>query len=976
MAVLAPTSNGYHFTVYTAADIQRFLGWQEKISEAIAMLESNIEVMKSLMRFYTKLEENRDFDLRLSCTDDIEEFCNQLCNMVNDFTLQISRARALVKLTGDRGELIKQHRLERLNQNMEREAIMVRIVTIVTLIYLPATFVSTFFSTDIIKYQGQDSPQGNFSPVAMERWLQILEPTKQDPASGMEYYEFAVKAYLKGYEDIYKLESEAFRGFNNTTDPKSLGVVTYLGEYTLHNRGREQDLDEYLADTYPPVLNREIIAFWEGMFHIAKTLARIHQLEHVRGHSIQKYVGWHGDIKPDNILRVRGKFKLADFGFTRFEKSTIGKPQTTHLLGGTRTYGAPERDTSEGEDRILFSTTIDTWSLGCVFSAVATWVVLGSQGYENYGEMRVMAHEQLKKRHTADPSVSVSACIDAFHDGSQVLPAVLQWHDYLRNSSRKADTITCQVLDLIETGMLEKDPEKRLSSADLCTRLDTILIEAKATYQNALQSNSLNPESQEILSAMLELDKRAPKFAGPRPRPATESNGTRKGETIWAADNRHDPSRLAVARSSRVKKSERIDKILRGKIANREEVIQSGLIPEAIFELPNDERNISTGGEAAGNPSGAFRTTPYAQGNGVNATISSNEIPRNREYAPSIPAITYVYSEPDPAGTTHPGLPELVSPVTPTSPTQQPERFSTSVPVIGPLAHRTSTFRTHQEVPIVQQYKRLHAIWNKNNKWWAIQREVPQDEFLSQFIDNRDIVFVVDNAASMSYHWPDVTTTLLSLAMKIGTLDKDGLDLKFTIGEKHNVSGAKEWTILNKFSKSLESVGTSVDRRNMTNMATALLKIFDDYQNHDKKQTLIILTDGMWEASEHEDDVANAITDFIKTLRGKLKKGQRRWFTIQFVSFGADERALERLRRLDDDLERLAEEDVVDWKPWDSVDPDMLIIGSIDARFDGQRAAPDERLQATSSQLMSQSRSSSGSKRKRFGEIFRLGDRR
>ncbi|KAL3291597.1 serine/threonine protein kinase [Colletotrichum asianum] len=736
---------------------------------------------------------------------------------------------------------------------------------------------------------------------------QILEPTKQDPTSGMEYYEFAVKAYLKGYEDIYKLESEAFRGFNNTTDPKSLGVVTYLGEYTLHNRGREQDLDEYLADTYPPVLNGEIIAFWEGMFHIAKTLARIHQLEHVRGHSIQKYVGWHGDIKPDNILRVRGKFKLADFGFTRFEKSTIGKPQTTHLLGGTRTYGAPERDTSEGEDRILFSTTIDTWSLGCVFSAVATWVVLGSQGYENYGEMRVMAHEQLKKRHTADPSVSVSACIDAFHDGSQVLPAVMQWHDYLRNSSRKADTITCQVLDLIETGMLEKDPEKRLSSADLCTRLDTILNEAKATYQNALQSNSLKPESQEILSAMLELDKRAPKFAGPRPRPATESNGTRKGETIWAADNRHDPSRLAVARSSRVKKSERIDKILRGKIANREEVIQSGLIPEAIFELPNDERNISTGGEAAGNPSGAFRTTPYAQGNGVNATISSHEIPRNREHAPSIPAITYVYSEPDPTGTTHPGLPELVSPVTPTSPTQQPERFSTSVPVIGPLAHRTSTFRTRQEVPIVQQYKQLHAIWNKNNKWWAIQREVPQDEFLSQFIDNRDIVFIVDNAASMSYHWPDVTTTLLSLAMKIGTLDKDGLDLKFTIGEKHNVSGAQEWTILNKFSKSLESVGMSVDRRNMTNMATALLKIFDDYQNHDKKQTLIILTDGMWEASEHEDDVANAITDFIKALRGKLKKGQRRWFTIQFVSFGADERALERLRRLDDDLERLAE---------------------------------------------------------------------
>lgn len=142
MALLAPTTGGYHYTIYTAADIQRFLTWQEKISESITVLESNIEVMKSLMRFYTKLDENQDFDLRSSCTDDIDEFCTQLYNMVNDFTLQISRAKALVKLTGDRGELVKQHRLERLNYNMEKEAILVKIVTIVTLIYLPATFVS------------------------------------------------------------------------------------------------------------------------------------------------------------------------------------------------------------------------------------------------------------------------------------------------------------------------------------------------------------------------------------------------------------------------------------------------------------------------------------------------------------------------------------------------------------------------------------------------------------------------------------------------------------------------------------------------------------------------------------------------------------------------------------------------------------------------------------------------------------------
>ncbi|PVH76552.1 hypothetical protein DL98DRAFT_367039, partial [Cadophora sp. DSE1049] len=64
----------------------------------------------------------------------------------------------------------------KLNQNMEKEAIIVRIITIVTLIYLPATFVSTFFSTDVVKYQGQEYSEGSFSSVAMVRWVQVTLP--------------------------------------------------------------------------------------------------------------------------------------------------------------------------------------------------------------------------------------------------------------------------------------------------------------------------------------------------------------------------------------------------------------------------------------------------------------------------------------------------------------------------------------------------------------------------------------------------------------------------------------------------------------------------------------------------------------------------------------------------------------------------------------------------------------------------------
>lgn len=47
-------------------------------------------------------------------------------------------------------------------------------------------------------------------------------------------------------------------------------------------------------------------------------------------------VSCHADVKPDNILRLQGNFKLADFGFATFvrrDKISISP------VGGTHTYG-------------------------------------------------------------------------------------------------------------------------------------------------------------------------------------------------------------------------------------------------------------------------------------------------------------------------------------------------------------------------------------------------------------------------------------------------------------------------------------------------------------------------------------------------------------------------------------------------------------------------------------------------------------
>jgi len=136
---------GFAHNEYTSRDIQDLLQRRVVAHEAEMVLESNCEVFKAIRGFYIELKEHQDFPLTQSCVEDISDFINHLNYVINDNVTQISRVRHLADIINGHKDLVSQHiheKAEERDLNLEREATMMRIITVVTLVYLPGTFVS------------------------------------------------------------------------------------------------------------------------------------------------------------------------------------------------------------------------------------------------------------------------------------------------------------------------------------------------------------------------------------------------------------------------------------------------------------------------------------------------------------------------------------------------------------------------------------------------------------------------------------------------------------------------------------------------------------------------------------------------------------------------------------------------------------------------------------------------------------------
>ncbi|KAK1579742.1 uncharacterized protein LY79DRAFT_334052 [Colletotrichum navitas] len=664
------------------------------------------------------------------------------------------------------------------------------------------------------------------------------------------------------------------------------GLIQYIGwfeSYELDNdRGRElysnivlelADFDFYEAirTISPPISAKEILAFWKTMAEISGTLASIHTVT-IGSH---QYLTWHGDIKPENILRVNDRFKLADPGEASMRLKSTGTTgdQRTRATGGTRTYADPEKAAyldGRGSKKPEVPQTSDVWSLGCVLSIAATYVVLGTQGVLIFNKLRQEAIFGISE----DSS-------DAFHDGKAVLEEVRHWHDYLREAARGNDVYTSAVLDMVDEHMLvEKD---RWSAGTICQRFEEL-------FKSTQSGVSRVPQSLHDLLQRIDLQ--------------SEQDYLHSGITkVNPGDVTKHKLRATKLPSAEVE------------FESREKLLEQPIQPVAQRSLHS--RNSAT----------------------ISHPIAQSSVARDPRIAPS--------NEPKTSQTS--------------TQSAYPDWHTTHRSPITVWQVRTALDKKGKGFkPSMGSFSSLISKQPRTVKGKDISDNLEQlDRRLETEFKNRDIVYLVDNGTTMVPHWAQVTYLLEVLVWRSLGYDDNGMELYFTnpdTNPKATIGGSQQ---LKHFRRAMELANPAVAKSPAevveTTIVPELTRIINSYtraktsKSPPRKKTIIILTDGIWKGMrmEHTIDVYLKSTfNELKDLHGDLSYippgksheqvdiSKIRPVTIQFVRFGYDQNAIERLRRLDDDMRYYGCPDLIDTEPAGG-DIYKMFLGSLCQDIDG-----------------------------------------
>jgi serine/threonine protein kinase len=201
--------------------------------------------------------------------------------------------------------------------------------------------------------------------------------------------------------DIFKREFAVIRRFSNNAHPHIVSLlVAYEWNDSYHfifPEARSTLAEFWKSPDIFPLTEEGDVLLWmvEQCRGLAAGLCQLHRHETESGKSLLEpesglrpqnsrmhgrmklIYGWHGDIKPENILWFPGSgtnmgtLKIADFGIAQFSTNLQSSRES---LGFSPTYSAPEFSSSTSS---LTNALCDVWALGCVYLEALAWAIGG-----------------------------------------------------------------------------------------------------------------------------------------------------------------------------------------------------------------------------------------------------------------------------------------------------------------------------------------------------------------------------------------------------------------------------------------------------------------------------------------------------------------------------------------------------------------------------------------------------------------------
>jgi serine/threonine protein kinase len=198
---------------------------------------------------------------------------------------------------------------------------------------------------------------------------------------------------------------------------QALGAYSHGDIFFILQEEADRSLHDYLFHTNHD--RYDSAELWQQIEGLSRGLAALHNLYHGTKRA------YHQDLKPANILVVRGIMKIADFGLVEFRPVTVPGPGDSDISGVESNlimghYRAPgERSTRQG----------DIWSLGCIISELTTSDIQSLDAIQQYRSERRRDTENLSG--SDEPKF--------FNSRGVVKNSVLEWHKKLRDHVRNTE---------------------------------------------------------------------------------------------------------------------------------------------------------------------------------------------------------------------------------------------------------------------------------------------------------------------------------------------------------------------------------------------------------------------------------------------------------------------------------------------------------------------------------------------------------